>query len=199
MHETTPQHERTSNAQEALTHADSTVRTTRAGIASAALAVRRALQCVLRATPWKAAKASGCSFTAFSQVEKRGLKCTGCSAALRGQAAGWENQGLPARVGSSQEGRIWAVLSPGRAGGSGRWGGRCWEQCWWCWRSLAGSRRPSTVKPAKLDSYGGASLIGALSSSNLQIHAICTFRHNLFETGRRTEPLERGTHRHRHA
>lgn len=135
----------------------------------------------------------------FPRWKKRGLKCTGCSAALRGQAAGWENQGLPARVGSSQEGRIWAVLSPGRAGGSGRWGGRCWEQCWWCWRSLAGSRRPSTVKPVKLDSYGGASLIGALSSSNLQIHAICTFRHNLFETGRRTEPLERGTHRHRHA
>lgn len=123
MHETTPQHGRTSNAQEALTHADSTVRTTCAGIASAALAVRRALQCILRATPWKAAKASGCSFTAFFHVEKRGLKCTGCSAALRGQAAEWENQGLPARVGSDQEGRIWAVLSPGRAGGSGRWRG----------------------------------------------------------------------------
>lgn len=199
MCETTPQHRRTSSAQEVLTHADSTVRTTCVGIASTAPAVRRAPQCMLRVTPRKATKVSGYSFTALSLGGKRGLGYTGSSAALHGQAAQRESQGLPARAGSSREGRSWA----GRAGVGG-----CRERC-----LAGGAGGASPVRVGALQGQVVHQQVKQQSWFPLEVpllQELCLhrnpksmrfvpFRHNLVETGQQTELLERGMHRHRRA
>lgn len=136
MHETAPQpaHRRTSNAREALTHAAGAVRMACVGIASAAHLpyselLGRAPQCMLRAAPCKTTKASGCSFTAFSQVEKEGSHTQVALQIYMGRRHSGRARGC--RPGRAAARRAGAGLCRALAGlgALGDGVGACWERC----------------------------------------------------------------------